>query len=656
MRSEHAVSCAALTFYLDFLRERSMSEDAFLSGLPYSPGHLRTRYYFIDYDTLLELERRFEALFPGEPDIHFEFGRSFSRKGAGGWIGVIFRAVFSPGAAYRGIPRVAGILFPFVSVEVKQLSTERVTLRYRFKDGYPPSERFLETVRGILTAAPVMAGYPESTVTWRWADAQEAVFDVRIARYSDHGLIGLRRRVARLFKVTWKQAANFGDALEQLEETNRFLYESVTSLSEARQDLLRTNARLEAEMTERRRAEQQRRELEAQLHQTAKMEAIGRLAGGVAHDVNNVLAGIMGYATLLSTELDESSRGQQMLERILAGCRRGRDLTDNLLDFARRGQRPTVPLSPAALIRESLALIGPTLDKTVRVQTDISEDVDSVLGDRVQLTQALINLAINGSDAMPAGGTLTLAARNESRPSPALEACPDLPFRRHVVLEVADSGVGMDADTMKRVHEPFFTTKAQGQGTGLGLSMAYGVVRGHEGTIEIDSAPGRGTTVRIVLPACAPTDANARARVTPEADPEGLRRPGARLCSRAPSHTLLLVDDEIDVRESGALLLETLGFAVITAANGAEAVTLYGQRAASIAVVLMDIRMPVLGGAEAFRQIRALDPTAAVLIMSGYAADETVQELLEEGARGFVAKPFDITEIVRLLADALEVP
>jgi len=663
MRSDLSVSCAALTFYLDYLRERSVPAEGFLSGLPYSPDYLRRRFNFVDYETLLELERRFEDLFPGEPDIHFNFGRFFSSRGAGGWIGVIFRAVFSPQAAYRGIPRVAGLLFPFVSVEVNQVSADSVTLDYRFKDGYPPSERFLETVRGILTGAPVMAGYPESTVTWRWVSEQEAIFDVRIARFSDDPLARIRRRASRIVRVAWMQAANFGNAIGELEETNRFLHHSVTRLSEAKQALVETNERLEAEMAERRRVEQKRRELEAQLHQAAKLEAVGRLAGGVAHDMNNILAGIMGYTNLLSAEPTEPVEPaeptepidrREMLDRIVAGCRRGRDLSDNLLDFARSGRRPMESMSPAELIRESLSLIGPTLDKSIHVEIDVAEDVSSVVGDRVRLTQALINLAINGTDAMPDGGTLTLAARNETRPSPTAEKCPGMPQRRHVVLEVIDSGVGMDEDTLARVHEPFFTTKGEGEGTGLGLSMTYGAIRDHDGTLEIDSAPGSGTTMRVVLPALTAASPDARIETTPEPARSPDIRRGTSPRPGIPAQTLLLVDDEPDVRTSGAMLLEMLGFDVLTAANGAEAVEVYRQDPVGIEMVIMDIRMPVMDGAEAFRQIRALDPTAAILIMSGYASDDTVQELLAEGAVGFLPKPFDLAQMSVKLALAKE--
>ncbi len=391
------------------------------------------------------------------------------------------------------------------------------------------------------------------------------------------------------------------------------------------------------DITERTRAEQEKAALQDQLQQAQKMEAIGRLAGGVAHDMNNLLGAILGSASVLDVEMPASDPNREDLENILTACRKGRDLTRDLLGFARKGKYFKESISLNEIAEEAKSLLSRTITKKIRVVLRLEDKLDHIEGDRSQIHHALMNVCINAADAMKDQGTLTISTRNafpDENRCMALGLEPG-PF---VEMKVSDTGLGMDEETLKNVFEPFFTTKPKGEGTGLGLSMVYGVLKNHGGAVTIKSEPNRGTVVTFLLPTIDEVEqpATTRRRIRPSSTPKA----GA----------VLVVDDEQTIRVSARRLLEKLGYTALLADNGEMGVDLYERKKDSICLVLLDLVMPEKDGHETFEALLALDPEVKVLLLSGYSKDEKVKRILESGATGFLQKPFDL----ETLSDAVK--
>ena len=381
----------------------------------------------------------------------------------------------------------------------------------------------------------------------------------------------------------------------------------------------------------------ERTRLEEQLLHSQRMEAVGTLAAGLAHDMNNVLASITSFAGLLDDELD-SPRARADLAQIVSESMRGAELTRGLLAFSRRGQYRKQTIRIDDVVHEVLPMLTRTLPRSIAIHDELNGDNLCVDGDPIQLGQALVNLGLNAAHAMTGTGTLAIAtAVLELRD----EAAAALALRpgRYARLRVSDTGAGMDEATRRRVFEPFFTTKPAGTGTGLGLSAVWGIVQSHQGAISVESTVGHGTTFCIYLPV---VDAVPATRALPVMMPtEPLQRVG----------TVLVTDDEPAVRRSTARLLQRMGLVVLQAANGEEALAQLGTHAATIDLVILDMGMPVMGGAECFRKLREVSEVP-VLIATGYAADAEVQELLARGA-ALIEKPYPsnafIHEVGRLL-------
>jgi signal transduction histidine kinase/CheY-like chemotaxis protein len=376
------------------------------------------------------------------------------------------------------------------------------------------------------------------------------------------------------------------------------------------------------------RAETQRltsERLQQQLLHAQRMEAVGTLAAGVAHDMNNVLASIASVANLVS----ESSTPEQRtdLEQIVAQADRGAQLTRGLLAFSRRGQYRKDVIRIADVVCSLLPLLARMLPKSIEVRHDLAVGDACIDGDPVQLTQVIVNLAINAADAMAGTGVIEIRARlvDEHAPRPRIE------------LAVADNGTGIDEATRLRVFEPFFTTKPIGKGSGLGLSIVWGIVQAHDGTIDVTSKIGTGTTFSIRLPTT--TSRAVAPQVVPVPTPE------------VPRATVLLVDDEPAVRGSTKRLLERMGLEVLTAENGEVALAVYADHATAIGAVVLDMSMPVMGGAECFRRLRERANVPAI-ITTGYAIDAQLRELAEAGAR-IIEKPFAAADLRRELSQLL---
>jgi PAS domain S-box-containing protein len=377
------------------------------------------------------------------------------------------------------------------------------------------------------------------------------------------------------------------------------------------------------DITERRRLEAERRELEAQLHQSQKLESLGSLAGGVAHDINNVLAAILSLASAHRQGMDPAAPLAKALDVIGSACVRGRDVVNRLLVFARKDLATVGPVDLNGVVREMVHLMEYTTLKRVRIATDFQEPLPAMEGDPAALGHALMNLFVNAVDAMPEGGELRITTR--LLPGDQLQ------------LSVRDTGHGMSPEVLKKAVEPFFTTKPMGKGTGLGLAMVFGTVKTHKGTLDLRSAPGEGTEAVLTFPACRPSPA-------PELPPGGSNGPG----SGQPLRILLVDDDEL-ILLSVAPMLTVLGHQVQTAASGQEALARL-EAGLEVDLVILDMNMPGLDGAQTLARLKALRPEQRVLMASGY-SDQDIAPLMAAHARvASIQKPFDLGEIAKKLA------
>jgi signal transduction histidine kinase len=383
-----------------------------------------------------------------------------------------------------------------------------------------------------------------------------------------------------------------------------------------------TARELAHQLEELKRSEDERAKLRDQLFHVQRMEAVGTLAAGLAHDMNNVLAAITTF-TELSLRETSHPQAREDLGQVLREADRGAELTRGLLAFARRGQYRKQTLEIESVISDVLPLLARTLPKSIEIRTELALPKACIEGDPTLLGQALVNLGLNAADAMNGAGTLRIGGDLVELDASAAEAMCVEPGR-YTRLWVVDTGGGMDESTRSRVFEPFFTTKPIGKGTGLGLAVVWGAVQGHRGAIPVDSAPGKGTTFWIYLPVTAKEPI---AKPVAKGSGEFVRR-----------GTVLVVDDEVAVRTALSRSLTGMGFAVVEAANGEEALARYAESEREIELVILDMGMPVMDGGECFRRLRQRS-NVPVLIVTGYAVEKDAQSLVAAGA-ALLEKPF----------------
>jgi two-component system cell cycle sensor histidine kinase/response regulator CckA len=383
------------------------------------------------------------------------------------------------------------------------------------------------------------------------------------------------------------------------------------------------------------------RNMEAQLRQAHKMEAVGQLAGGIAHDFNNLLTGILGNLALALVDLPDSHPCRELLTSAETAGLRAAELTRQLLGFSRRTPLLPRPVDLNASIDETVRLLRRTFDPRVDVEIRSAPNIWPIQADAGQMGQVLMNLCLNSRDAMPEGGKLTLETSNVRLDGDAASRTLDGRPGDFVHLQVSDSGSGMQPEVLERIFEPFFTTKEPGKGTGLGLAMVFGIVKQHEGWIECHSDPGKGTRFDIYLPRLV--QKSTTATTSPALDG-----------NHGGHETILLADDEEVVGRLGQTILERHGYRVLQAIDGIEAVELYRERAADIDLVILDLSMPRLSGADTLRELRKVNPTVKVLISSGYSSEDDLRNFENEGALGFVAKPYRPAELARRVRAALD--
>ena len=376
--------------------------------------------------------------------------------------------------------------------------------------------------------------------------------------------------------------------------------------------------------------------LETQLLQAQKMEAIGTLAGGIAHDFNNLLAVIKGNLSLMRLDFDAGHPVMDRIQKIDQQVDSGAKLTGQLLGYARKGKYEVKPLDIVRVVNESSQAFGRTR-KEVTLDMHLPEGELIIEVDRTQLEQVLFNLFVNAADAMPDGGKLTLEAtrkfsqeilEDNFRPKPGA----------YILIEVSDTGIGMSPDIQKRMFDPLFTTKRMGKGTGLGLASVYGIVQSYKGYITVASQEGKGTRVRVYLPASDKSSSHTK-------ETNGSIEHGMG--------TIMLVDDEVSLLEVGSEMISALGYKVLPAANGHDAIDTYVKRKKNIDLVIVDMIMPGMTGGEVFTRLKKIDPDIKAILSSGYSLDDQGKKIMDSGFRGFLQKPFGMKDLSAKIKEAI---
>jgi len=385
------------------------------------------------------------------------------------------------------------------------------------------------------------------------------------------------------------------------------------------------------------------REMELQLRQAQKMEAIGLLGGGIAHDFNNLLTGILGNISLAYTNLETGHPVAQFLRQAEKAGRRAAELTRQLLTFGRRSAYQPALLHLPGHVEEAVALLRRTIDPRIEIQVIDTSSVWAVRADSTQIHQVLMNLCLNARDAMPEGGRMVVETANVIIDAPYCALHRDARPGQFVCLRVSDTGIGMDQETCNHIFDPFFTTKEVGKGTGLGLAMVYGIVKQHEGWMTVNSAPGQGTSFRIYLPALPKAAVEPQiGRHTPSVGPKGSER-------------VLVVDDEESIRNFLSSCLTARGHTVVLASNGEEALKVFNESRERIELVILDLTMPKLNGYQVLRKLREQGHRVPVILSSGYSADGSIQDLIApDKAQAFIPKPYAPDELLRTIRVVLD--
>ncbi len=378
----------------------------------------------------------------------------------------------------------------------------------------------------------------------------------------------------------------------------------------------------------------ERRRLEGELEHARKLEAIGRLAGGLAHDFRNMLSVILGYTDLLLARVPPGHPLSADMREIRAAARRGVDLSRQLLAFSRKDTTSRSVFEPNAVIQGFEGMLRRLIGEDVRVVLELSPGVGTVLWDPLALEQALLNFAVNARDAMPRGGLLTIATANVDLTEAAEVRPPTLAPGADVVVAVSDTGCGMDEETRARLFEPFFTTKEQGKGTGLGLAAVHGSVRQAGGDIGVETAPAKGTAFRVFLPRAGAAPPAAGPSAAPEKALGG-------------TETILLVEDEVSVASMIRRALEEAGYRVIAASTPVEMLGMEPSRWAAASLLIADVVMPRMKGTELAERLRAVRPGLKVLFISGYPGDADLEQALSQPGTAYLEKPFSVDSLLR---------
>jgi two-component system cell cycle sensor histidine kinase/response regulator CckA len=384
----------------------------------------------------------------------------------------------------------------------------------------------------------------------------------------------------------------------------------------------------------------ERKKVEAQLLRAQRMESIGTLAGGIAHDLNNILSPILMAVQMLQLKVDDDA-AHQWLDILQANAERGADMVRQVLSFARGVEGERVMLQPKHLVKEVIKILKDTLPKSIEIKFDVASDLWPISADATQVHQVLMNLCVNARDAMPGGGELFVRAENVTLDDNFVRMHIEAKPGKFVMISVADTGCGMSPEVVGRIFEPFFTTKGIGKGTGLGLSTALTIVRSHGGFANVYSEPRKGAQFSIYLPAI-------ESAVTERVERKRLDLPSGH------GELILVVDDEDAIRQITKGMLETFNYRVLTASDGTEAVALYAQHREEVAAVLTDMMMPFMDGPATIRALQKMNPQVKIIAASGLAAGDKSAEAAALGARMFLPKPYTAEKLLKALAEILQ--
>jgi PAS domain S-box-containing protein len=385
----------------------------------------------------------------------------------------------------------------------------------------------------------------------------------------------------------------------------------------------------------------EQKKLEAQLRHSQKMEAIGRLAGGIAHDFNNILNVIIGYGTMVLDRTESGSPSREHMNEVLAAADRAANLTKRLLAFSRKQAREMKPVNINKTILNIEKMLARLIGEDIVFVTELTDDNMTVMADSGQIEQVLVNLLSNARDAMPKGGRLTISTGIKEVDDAYIKAYGYGKTGTYALISVTDTGSGMDAETQKKIFEPFFTTKGVGEGTGLGLSMAYGIIKGHNGYIKVYSEEGKGTTFRILLPLIEEKTSQGQ-------DNEAVAP------IKGGTETILVAEDDASLRKLSRIVLESFGYSVIIAEDGEDAISRYVENRDQIQLVILDMIMPKKSGKEAYEEIKKIKPDIRTLFASGYTMDAIhMKELLDQGM-DVILKPVSPKDLLKKVREVLD--
>ena len=527
--------------------------------------------------------------------------------------------------------------FDYMDLDILISVSDQIALAIERKRSEQALKKSEEKYRTILNS--IEDAYCEVDLSGNFTMVNDTL--CRMLGYSKEQCLGMNNReymsveMARNIYKTFNKVYRTGEPAkamdhELIHKNGNVLYvEAMVSLIRNNRGLPIGFREISRDITERKIAQKEHQILKARLQQSQRLEALGTLAGGIAHDFNNLLMGIQGRTSIILNNLEQSHPQYRHLKHIENYIQSASTLTNRLLGFARGGKYKVHPINLNELIEKNIQMFGRT-KKEITITQKLAPNLKAVEVDTGQIEQVLLNLFVNAWQAMPGGGTIDIKTENLLLNDEKAQFY-GLGKGEYIRLGVVDTGLGMDKETLTKIFDPFFTTKSPGHGTGLGLAMVYGIIKNHLGAIHVESEPGHGTSFTIFLPA---TNKAIQQKVQMETvpPPEG-------------TQTILIVDDEKMILDVSRDILESLGYTIITADSGMEAIRLYQEKMRDIDLVILDMIMPKMGGAQLYNKLKELNPNIKALLSSGYSIEGQAQKIIARGCDGFIKKPYTIPKL-----------